>query len=189
MPLPSHDDRSGERQSLDLIIDWHRGIVKSLVLHRITIQHAIRTGGSVGARFVSMTDDEALEYFDAQRRELNLLTVLNLVASTEASIRIDYFRRVRGRFKDTLALAYRAWHKELSASKQLRPDFDEGGILEVLKGCNVMDNNIVGQYRECLRPRHWVGHGRYWARPVEADRFDPDDVYARASALLEAMPN
>jgi hypothetical protein len=51
-----------------------------------------------------------------------------------------------------------------------------------------MDNNIVGQYRECLRARHWVGHGRYWARPVEVDRLDPDDVYDRADALLRAMP-
>jgi hypothetical protein len=47
---------------------------------------------------------------------------------------------------------------------------------------------IVGRYRECLRVRHWLGHGRFWAKPAEVDRFDPDDVYDRANVLLQAMP-
>ena len=58
----------------------------------------------------------------------------------------------------------------------------------MLKDARVMDNHIVGRYRECLRAQHWLGHGRYWAKPVEVDRFDPDDVYDRAHALLRAMP-
>ena len=51
-----------------------------------------------------------------------------------------------------------------------------------------MDNHIVTRYRECLDARHWVGHGRYWDKPVEVDRLDPDAVYDRANALLKAMP-
>jgi hypothetical protein len=188
MRLPLIDGRTGERQSLDEILDWHRGVVESLVLHRASIQQAIRAGASVTARFVGLTEDEVQDHFDGQRREFDRLTVLNPVTSTEATIRIDYFRRVGGKLKDPLAQAYRNWHKNLSAMKQLRPDFDEGGILDILKRCKVMDNNIVGQYRECMPPRHWVGHGRYWTKPVEVDRFDPDDVHARATALLNAMP-
>lgn len=52
----------------------------------------------------------------------------------------------------------------------------------------MVDNHIVGRYRACLKPRHWVGHGRYWAKPVEVDRLDPDEIYDRANALLQAMP-
>jgi hypothetical protein len=114
--------------------------------------------------------------------------VLNLVASAEASIKVDFFRRVREKLKDPLARAYRKWHRKLSAKKQLRPDFDDGGILDILKASRVMDNHLVGRFRECLRARHWVGHGRYWARPVEVDRLDPDDVYERAGTFLRAMP-
>ena len=90
--------------------------------------------------------------------------------------------------KDVLSKAYRKWHKTLSAKKQLRPDFDVGGILEVLKETKMMDNNIIGRFRECLRARHWVGHGRYWSKPAEVDALDPDEVYDRADAVLQAMP-
>ena len=80
------------------------------------------------------------------------------------------------------------WHKTLSFKKQLRPDFDEGGILEVLKNAQVVDNHLVGRFRECLRLRHWVGHGRYWNKPVEADMLDPDEVADRSDAVLHALP-
>lgn len=135
-----------------------------------------------------MTEGDVDTYFDTQRRELDRLTVLNLVASAEATITIDYFRRVGGKLKDPLARAYQAWHKKLTPKKQLRPNFDEDGILDVLKETKVMDNNLIGQYRECLPARHWLGHGRRWEKPMTVDRFDPDDVYDRANALIQAMP-
>ena len=135
-----------------------------------------------------MTESEVDAYFDGQRRELDRLTVLNLVASAEATIKIDYFRRVRGKLKDPLARAYRKWHKTLSGAKQLRPDFDVGGILDVLREGHLPDNTSLGRFRECLRLRHWVGHGRYWDKPVKIDTLDPDEVYDRARALLAIMP-
>jgi hypothetical protein len=136
---------------------------------------------------MGMTESEVEAYYDSQRRELDRLTVLNLVASAEATIRLDYFRRVDGWLKDSLARAYQKWHVTLSVNKRRRPDFDEGGIRDVLKQAHVMDNHVVGRYRECLRPRHWIGHGRYWAKPAEMDRLDPDDVFDRADALLRAL--
>ena len=188
MPLPPIDHETAEPQTLDEIRNWHRGVVDALVGQRASVQHAVRAGSAVVSRFVGMTEGEVDAHYDAQRRELDRLTVLNLVASAEATVKVDYFRRVGEKLKDPLARAYREWHKTLPANKQLRPDFDDAGILDVLKESHVMDNNIVGQYRECLRVRHWLGHGRYWAKPAEVDRFDPDDVYDRANALLQAMP-
>ena len=188
MPVPSIDDETAEPQTLDEILAWHGGVVDALVEQRASVQRAISTGSSIAPRFVGMTEGDIDAYYDTQRRELDRLTVLNLVASAEASLKIDYFRRVRQRLKDPLARAYRKWHKGLSPRKQLRPDFDDGGILDVLKKAHVMDNNVVGRYRECLPARHWVGHGRYWARPVAANQFDPDVVYERSNALLTAMP-
>jgi hypothetical protein len=188
MPLPALGHPTAELQTLDEVLDWHRGIVDALVDQHASVRGAIRTGAPVAARFVGMTEGEVDAHYDAQRRELDRLTVLNLVASAEASIKVDFFRRVGAKLKDTLSAAYRQWHSTLSATKQLRPDFDDGGILDVLKDAGVMDNHIVGRYRECLRARHWLGHGRYWAKPVEVDRLDPDEVYDRANALLLALP-
>jgi len=56
-----------------------------------------------------------------------------------------------------------------------------------MKESGAVDNNVVGQFRECLRVRHWVGHGRRWAKPLEAERLDPDDVYDRVNMLLQAL--
>jgi hypothetical protein len=187
MVVPSINE-TAEVQTLDEIRDWHRDIVDALLGQRASVQHAIRAGLTVAPRFFGMTEADVDGWYDGRRRELDRLTVLNLAASVEATVKVDYFRRVGGKLKDPLARAYRNWHRALSAKKQLRPDFDEGGILKVLKKAQVMDNNVVGQYRECLRARHWVAHGRYWTKPVEVERFDPDDVYDRASALLQAMP-
>ena len=188
MPLPPIDYKTAEPQTLDEIREWHRGIVDALVDQRASVHQAMRTGSPVAHRFVGMTEGDLDAYYDAQRRELDRLTGLNLVASAEASIRADYARRVRDKGSNPLSQAYQAWHKTLSFQKQLRPDFDEGGILDVLKDAQVVNNHLVGRFRECLRSRHWFGHGRSWNKPVAVDLLDPDDVYDRADALLRAMP-
>ena len=189
MAVPPIDHATAERQTLDEIRDWHRGIVEALLAYRTLAHSAVRDGLPVTPRFLGMTESDVDAHYDAQRRELDRLTVLNLVASAEATITEDYFRRVNQNLKDSLARAYQAWHKTLSKMKKRRPEFDGAGILTKLKEANVVDNHLVGQYRECLRARHWVGHGRYWPKPTEVDRLDPDDVYDRADALLRAMPN
>ena len=179
---------TSEPQTLDEIRDWHRNIVDTLVERRASIQQALRHNLAVASRFVGLTEGEVDALYDADRRELDRLTVLNLVASAEGTLRRDYSRRVDKKLKDPLSLAFRKWHKSLSKKKQQRPDFDEGGILDVLKKTQLIDNHIVGRFRECLPARHWVGHGRYWDKPHAVDRFDPVDVYDRAFALLRAMP-
>jgi hypothetical protein len=188
VPLGPIDPDTGERQTLDEIRDWQRGMVEALVDQRALVARAIREGSAVTTRFATMPEADLDGYFDIQQRELERLTMLNLVASAEASIKDDYFHRVRKHLKDPLSRAYQNWCKKLPATKRRRPDFDKGGILEVLKGAKVMQDHIVREYRECLRTRHWVGHGRNWEKPEEVDELDPDDVYDRASALLQAMP-
>ena len=188
MLLPPINHETSEPQTLEEIREWYLGIVDGLLDQNTSVQRAIRDGSAVAPRFVGMTEGQVDAYYDAQRPELDRLTILNLVASAEAAIMGDYFHRLRGKLKYTLMLAYRAWHKTLPSKKQRRPDFDVGGILDVLKQTGVMDNNIIGQYRACLRARHWVGHGRYWAKLVEIDRLDPEDVYRRATLLLRSLP-
>ncbi len=154
MPVPFFVDETAEPQTLDEIRDWHRGIVDALLGRRTLVQNAIRVGSTVSSLFVGMTESDVDAHYDSQRRELDRLTVLNLVASAEATIRVDYFRRVKGKRKDLLAVTYRKWHKTLSAKKKPRPNFDDGGILDVLKQAGVLDKTIIGRYRECLRARH-----------------------------------
>ena len=189
MSTPSPDD--AELQTLDEIRAWHQGVVDALIEQRASSLRAIRDGTSTGPRFIGMTVDDVHHYFQAQTRELDRLTILNLVASAEAAIRVDYFHRVKGRLKDHLSKTYREWHKSLSKKKQRRPDFDKDGILERLKEADILGKTgkrLIGDYRECLRHRNWVAHGRYWAKPVEVEKLDPDDVFDRAANLIQGLP-
>ena len=190
MPRPRTEYDTAEPQTLDEIREWHGGVSDALRDHYTAVRDAIRRGAlaEIPARYLGATEAELDSLHDAQREELDRLTVLSLVASVEASIRTDYAERVSGKGSDPLSRAYRAWHATLSFQKQLRPDFDVNGILDQLRAAAVLPNHLVANYRECLGARHWVGHGRYWDKPVAVDRFDPADVHARGAALLAALP-
>jgi hypothetical protein len=95
VPLPPIDPDIGERQTLDEIRDWYHGIVEALVVQRATVLDAIRNGNRVARRYLGLNQAEIDAYFDSQRRELDRLTMLNLVASAEASLKDDYFHRFR----------------------------------------------------------------------------------------------
>lgn len=180
--------QTSEPQTLDEIREWYRDMVVALIEWRASLQNAIRQSLPVASRFVGMTEDDIDNRYKARRRGLDRLTLLNLVASAEGSLKLDYFRRVKKKLKDPLSRAYRKWHKGLSLKKKQRPDFDEPGILDELKKTKLIDNQLIGRFRECLQARHWVGHGRYWDKPTAVDMLDPDDAYERADALLNAMP-
>jgi len=189
MPLPL-SPTTAEQQTLDEIRDWHDSLVEALLDRRAAVQHAILTGATVAPRFVGMTEADVESHYDADREELDRLTILNLVASAEASIMDDYIRRIRGRLKDPLARAYQVSHKGLSSRDQLRPPFDgrPRSVLWTLDETKLVNNHVIREYRECRPARHWFGHGRNWDKPTAVDRFDPEDVFVRAIALLTAMP-
>lgn len=178
-----------ERQTLDWILAWHSSMAGALIDHLASVHRAIQAGAPVAARLTGMTPADVDQHYDDQRRELDRLAILNLVASAEASVTEDYFRRIELKLKDRLSRDYRAWYKKLSNKKKGQPPFDEAGILGKLKKSMVMDNNLIGQFRECLRVRHWVGHGRRWRKPLEVENLYPDDVYDRAQALVNSLPN
>ena len=179
---------TAEPQALDEIREWRSDMIEAILHQRASVQRAIRDGLPIATRFAGMTWHDVEIHSSNLVRELDRLTVLNLVASAEAALRSDFLRRVGKRLKDPLARAYRAWHRTLSRKKQQVPDLDDRGILDMLKKAKVIDNTLVGQYRECLRARNWMAHGRYWDKPVEVDLLDPDEVYIRCDSLLRALP-
>ena len=190
MPIPRLDDEAAEPQTLDEIREWCSGVKDALNEQRVTALHAIQTGSLPAMRFVAMTPDEVNSYYEAQKAELDRLTMLNYVASAEATVKVYYFRRVGGiggKWRDQVSKVLRNWNKKLSGRKQRQPDFDRDGILDILKNAGAVPNHVIGQFRECLQLRHWVAHGRYWEKPSVVDRLDPEDVYARATALIQAL--
>jgi hypothetical protein len=40
------------------------------------------------------------------------------------------------------------------------------GILEHLKQSGTVAAHLVTNFRDVLRVRHWIAHGRYWSQPL-----------------------
>jgi hypothetical protein len=66
-----------------------------------------------------MTKEEIIDDFIWQTEELERLVCLNLIASAEATIRIDYLTRVYEKKKDTISRACRALYKQKGARVSL----------------------------------------------------------------------
>ena len=179
--------RQPQRHTLDDVRNWHEGIIESLDAHRAATLASFHGSSFVPAsRFFGMTRDEIDEEFGSRREELDSLTILGLMASAEAAIREDYRRRVAGARSDTLSKAYLVLHRGLPGNQRLRPSLEDD-ILDTLKDSGVVSRHVIGDFRDALRLRHWLAHGRYWLLTLGKSSYAPDDIYHIAHALLAAL--
>jgi len=133
------------------------------------------------SRFLGLTRTESQEFFDAQRDRLELLTMFELLATTEAILRIEFKDRVSARKKDGLSRRFRKIHK----AKGDKIHLDEH-ILAAMKEEGVAAN-VIGAFRGTLGLRHWLAHGRHW-QPKLGRGYAPGDVFDIARALIESIP-
>lgn len=162
--------------------DWFEFQSEMLAAARSRALHGHAPPGPVPfeQRLLGLTPEESASIFDAQKHHLDLLCMLDLLTTTEAILRVDFWKRVEQKKKDPLSRRYR----ELSRRKRsLRLDDD---ILEALKDAGVRPQSISG-FRGALRLRHWLAHGRYWHPKLGRD-YAPNDVFDIARALLDQIP-
>jgi len=113
-----HNLTGSERQTLDWIRDWHQSTAAALVAYRASVHMALQTGSAISPLWADLTPAEVDARYDDLRRELDRLTMLNLVTSGEASITDDYFRRIEKKLRDKLSKVYRKWYKKLSEEEE-----------------------------------------------------------------------
>ena len=104
--------------------------------------------------------------------------MFELLATTEAILRIEFDARVKGRRKDSLSRRFRDAHK--LRGEKIRLDDD---ILAALKEAGVE----VGDFRGTLRLRDWLAHGRHW-HPKLGRGYTPGDVLGIARELIDSIP-
>ncbi|RKZ48958.1 MAG: hypothetical protein DRR08_31340 [Candidatus Parabeggiatoa sp. nov. 2] len=91
---------SGEQLSLTKIWKWYEETEQAIDIYQQEVTHALVSGKCVSKTFSGMTRKDINPYFFQHKKELEQLVSLNLMASAEASLRLDYLRRVlRGRKK------------------------------------------------------------------------------------------
>lgn len=132
-------------------------------------------------QFVGLTTVEIADFFDTQRTQLELLTMFELLAVTEATLRLEFQSRVRLRKKDSLSRRFRRLNRE--AGGRVRLDEE---ILDAL-GSEGLPPSLIGDFCGTLGLRNWLAHGRYW-HPKPGRRYTPADLFDTASALLKAIP-
>ena len=72
--------------------------------------------------YIGFTRGDAEEFFDAHGGQLELLTMFELLATTEAILRIDFKARVAARKKDGLSRRFRKLYKENGEKVRLDED-------------------------------------------------------------------
>jgi hypothetical protein len=138
------------------------------------------SGGHVSP-FIGLGPREVVEFFDEQAGYLELLVMFELLATTEAILRIEFDARVKGRRKDSLSRRFRDAYK--LRGERIRLDQD---ILAALKDAGV-GSRIVAAFRGTLRLRDWLAHGRHW-HPRLGRGYTPDGVLGIARELIDSIP-
>jgi hypothetical protein len=133
------------------------------------------------SQLIGLTRAEVEEFFDAQRDRLELLTMFELLGTTEAILQIDFKARVTTRKKDGLSRRFR----EIDRIRGDKIRLDED-ILVAMKE-EGLPANIVADFRGALKLRHWLAHGRYW-HPKLGRGYAPGDVFDIVRALIDSIP-
>jgi hypothetical protein len=154
------------------------------VLHNF---HASRVATAAAARahearFIGLTPVEVEEFFDSQKGRLELLTMFEILATTEAVLRIEVRIRVDGRKKDALSRRLRKLYK--ARGERIRLDED---ILAAMKDEGISASAIAG-FRSALKLRNWLAHGRHW-HPKLGSGYTPNDVFDVSRALIDSIPS
>ncbi len=142
------------------------------------VKEALRSNES---RFIGSTREEVERFFDAQRGELELVTMFEILATTEGSLRVEFDARVAARKKDGLLRRFRELHKTKGAKIRLDND-----ILGAMREEGI-PANVVAAFRGALRLRHWLAHGRHW-HPKLGRGYEPGDVFDISRALIDSIP-
>jgi len=133
-------------------------------------------------RFGNYSLAEVTQELNARLIEEEKMIVLSILASIEATFRIDYLQRVYAKKKDALSRALRQLHLSKGSRASLEDD-----ILEAWKNHTTISVELIGHIRSAFKFRHWLAHGRYWT-PKLGRQYDYPGVYTLAHQIQTTLP-
>ena len=138
---------------------------------------------SLAARFFLLTDGKVNDYFANLSIEIDHQVCLNLIASAEAAIMVDFLNRVYDRTRSVVTRQFRELARRAEEENR-RVRLDE--ILEIWLGHEGSPRKLIEDFRAALNYRHWLAHGRYWNPKLGRD-YDPmliQDITVRLRSAL-----
>ncbi len=175
---------SGEELSLIRIWEWYEETEQAINLYQQEVINGLISGERVSETFSSMTRKEVKQYFSDHKKELEHIVSLNIIASTEASLRVDYLRRaLRGkRKKNKIDNKFKELYEKQGTRVSLRDE-----ILEAWKEVHPDCTEAIGDFRGALNVRDWLAHGRYWI-PRFGRKYNVTLVFNISKNLFENFP-
>lgn len=128
------------------------------------------------------TGDEVRAKRNATLQEARTASSMTLLASIEASFRVDYLQRASARKKDHLSRAFR----DLYLRKRERASLSDD-ILQGWQAHSDVTVKLVGEIRGAFGYRDWLAHGRYWV-PKLGRRYDFETIYDLGRTIESSFP-
>jgi|WetSurMetagenome_2_1015567.scaffolds.fasta_scaffold25643_4 hypothetical protein len=176
-----------QNRDIQQVLKWYRFQAELVNQERVFALAALQNSNlQPGAKYFGYTQNEIDHLFDFQRDELDYLAMLNLMASAEAAVRIDYDERVRNKGKNAISLQFRKINKAL-AKKKANVRLEED-VLDIWSANVHKARKPVSDFKGALGLRHWLAHGRWWENPrMGRRRYTPGDVFDIANKLLRIV--
>ena len=166
------DTSSGENKTIQEVWDWYTVQSQLSLAKKSQVVDALRDNRPIlEPALAGLSLDDIDEFF----LELDYLTMLDLLAATEAAVRLDYLARGRRQAKGpkkraAITLHFRTVYNNHGSQIRLREDI-LGAWKRHLPSCKT----AAGKLAEVLKLRHWLAHGRYWRRHFAI--YNPNDVF------------
>jgi hypothetical protein len=178
---------SHEEQDIHEVWEWYEFQRDLIGEEKSRILNALVQGSSIAtSRYIGKTREELEDDFSYQLSELGKMTMLGMLASTEAALRVDFIVRVKRKDKDGLSRKFRSTHNNRGIDR-IRLEDD---ILDIWKehGSNAGIKNAVSEFKGALNLRNWLAHGRYLIpRLGRAAGYDPVDIFDICNELLQSI--
>jgi len=175
---------SGEELSLIRIWEWYEETEQAINLYQQEVINGLIFDKRVSETFSGMTRKEVKQYFSAHKKELEQVVSLDIIAATEASLRIDYLRRaLRGKIKkNKIDKKFQELYHQKGTRVSLRDE-----ILETWKEVHPNCTDAIGDFRGALNVRDWLAHGRYWT-PRFGRKYNAILVFNISKKLFDIFP-
>ena len=144
---------------------------------------------SADSRFRTKTPEEIDDAFRQMSVELDIQINLLLIASSEASLRIDFQDRVSRGGKDSVSRRFRDLEQRRKARAKKGVRLED--ILKVWadESPGQATGNVAGPIGRLLLYRHWIAHGRYWVENRSGlNDPDPYDVWNMIRRFFNSLP-
>jgi hypothetical protein len=119
-------------------------------------------GIAVASRFLNRTAAEIDDEIGKMEAELDIQINLLLIASGEASLRVDFQARIKARKKEPITKRFRNLERQRIQRRNKGVRLED--ILEIWKSTSTLTSSrqSVASMGRLFLYRHWIAHGRYW---------------------------